>query len=143
MNTVPHFARFLRFAIVGAVGTAAHYALLLALVEFLGVDPVAGSVAGFLLGALVNYTLNRSLVFRSQRQHVEALPRFLAVAGVGLVGNSALMSLLVGPVGLHYLLAQILTTSLLLVWHYGANALWTFRKRPSAVASPDRFPPSE
>lgn len=138
-----HLQRFVRFAVVGAFGTAAHYALLLALVEILGADPVVGSVAGFLLGALVNYTLNRRWVFRSDREHLEALPRFLAVAGMGLVGNSTLMALLVGMGELHYLLAQILTTSLLLVWHYVANALWTFRKRPSAVASPDRFPPSE
>jgi len=47
--------------------------LLLALVEGGGVRPVFGSVAGFVLGALVNYALNRRLVFRSDRAHVEAL----------------------------------------------------------------------
>lgn len=124
--------RFLRFAAVGAVGTAAHYALLLGLVELGGVDPVLGSVGGFLLGALVNYGLSRSLVFASERAHVEALPRFLAVAGMGLVINALLMRLLVHVLGLHYLLAQIVTTGLLLLWHYCGNAVWTFGKRSSA-----------
>lgn len=128
MNTAGQLHRFLRFAAVGAVGTAAHYALLLALVEGAGVDPVAGSVAGFLLGAFVNYTLNRALVFRSDRAHAEALPRFLAVAGMGLGWNALLMYALVELAGVHYLLAQILTTAILLVWHYLGNALWTFRK---------------
>lgn len=131
MTTVGHLHRFLRFAAVGALGTAAHYSLLLALVEGAGVDPVAGSVAGFLLGALVNYTLNRTLVFRSDRDHVEALPRFLAVAGMGLGWNALLMYVLVDFAGIHYLLAQILTTAVLLVWHYLGNALWTFRKHPA------------
>ncbi|NMG43594.1 GtrA family protein [Aromatoleum toluvorans] len=128
-----HVGRFLRFAAVGAVGTVAHYALLLALVEGVGVDPVAGSVAGFLLGALVNYTMNRALVFRSDRAHVEALPRFLAVAGMGLCWNALLMYLFVDLVGVHYLVAQIVTTGILLGWHYLGNALWTFRKHPTGT----------
>lgn len=127
----PHFGRFLRFAAVGAVGTVAHYALLLVLVEAAGFDPVIGSVGGFVLGALVNYGMNRTLVFASDRAHVEALPRFFAVAGMGLVINALLMRLFVHVLGIHYLLAQIVTTALLLVWHYGGNALWTFGKRSS------------
>ncbi|WP_407279697.1 GtrA family protein [Aromatoleum evansii] len=128
-----HAGRVLRFAAVGAVGTAAHYALLLALVEGAGVDPIVGSVAGFLLGALVNYTMNRSLVFRSDRAHVEALPRFLAIAGMGLCWNALLMYLFVDLVGVHYLIAQIVTTAILLGWHYVGNALWTFRKHPAGT----------
>ncbi|AYH42553.1 GtrA family protein [Azoarcus sp. DN11] len=128
-----HLGRFLRFAAVGAVGTIAHYTLLLALVEGVGVDPVAGSVAGFLLGALVNYTMNRTLVFRSDRAHVEALPRFLAIAGMGLCWNALLMYLFVDLAGVHYLLAQVVTTGILLGWHYLGNALWTFRKHPAGT----------
>ena len=73
-------ARFLRFAAVGAVGTLAHYALLLALVEGADAPPLAGAIAGFMLGALVNYALARRLVFASTRSHAQALPRFFAVA---------------------------------------------------------------
>lgn len=125
--------RLVRFAIVGAVGTAAHYGLLLALVEGLGAAPLAGSVAGFGLGAVVNYSLNRLFVFRSGRAHREALPRFVVVALAGLGWNALLMALLTA-LGLHYLVAQILTTALLLLWHYGAHAVWTFRRDPAADA---------
>jgi putative flippase GtrA len=120
--------RFVRFAAVGAVGTVAHYALLLFMVEVLGTAALAGAVAGFVLGAAVNYTLSRMLVFDSTRPHGEALPRFLAVAVVGLGWTAVLMALLVDYAGLHYLLAQFLTTALLLLWHYAGNALWTFRR---------------
>lgn len=129
--------RLLRFAAVGAIGTVAHYALLLALVEAAGIDPLVGSVAGFMLGALVNYAMNRRLVFRSDRAHAEALPRFFAVAGIGVVWNALLMSVLMGPIGLHYLPAQVVTTGLLLLWHYAGNARWTFRRKPSAGEAPD------
>ncbi len=128
MNAPGRIARFLRFAAVGAVGTLAHYALLLALVEGVGAPPLAGAAAGFALGALVNYALARRLVFASTRSHAQALPRFFAVALTGLAWTALLMSVFMGGLGLHYLLAQVLTTALLLLWHYGGNALWTFRR---------------
>jgi putative flippase GtrA len=114
-------------AAVGAVGTAAHYLLLVALVEAAGLAVVPASAAGFCLGATVNYLMNRTLVFRSARAHREALPRFMLVALTGLAWNALLMALLTGAAGLPYLVAQILTTGLLVFWHYMVNAAWTFR----------------
>lgn len=126
MKHAPLLARLLRFAAVGAVGTGAHYLLMVALVEILASPPLLASVGGFLTGALVNYSLSRRLVFASARAHVQALPRFMLVAGSGLLLNTGLMALFTGPLGWHYLLAQVLATALLLFWHYAGNALWTF-----------------
>ncbi|MEW6118588.1 MAG: GtrA family protein [Pseudomonadota bacterium] len=120
--------QFSRFGAVGAIGTAAHYALFLVLVEGAGTDPVAASTAGALLGALVNYVLNRRYTFRSARRHREALPRFLAVAGAGLVLNAGLMLLLVDGLGMHYLPSQVIATLGVLFWNFTANRLWTFGK---------------
>lgn len=122
-----NLASLARFAVVSGFGTAAHYSLLVALVEFGGVDPVPATVAGSLVGALVNYTLSRKHVFKSDRSHVEALPRFLAIAGVGMSLNALCMAGLTHWLHVPYLLAQIVTTLSLLLWHYGANAVWTFR----------------
>lgn len=127
MDLGRQFRRLVHFAAVGLVGTAAHYLLLVTLVEGAGADPVVGSVAGFCLGALVNYGMSHRFVFRSDRAHQEALPRFFAVALSGLAWNTLLMSLFTHVFGWPYLPAQILTTGLLVVWHYAVNALWTFR----------------
>lgn len=121
--------QFIAFAAAGLAGTAVQYALLAALVERAGVDAVTASLAGFAAGAGVNYVLAHRVVFRSARSHAEALPRFLAVAGSGFIINGLLMGLWVHRFGWPYLPAQLLTTLLLLFWHYGANALWTFRER--------------
>lgn len=128
MNGAATFARFVRFAAVGAVGTLAHYALLIALVEGGRAPPLAGAAAGFALGALVNYTLARRLVFTCARSHVQALPRFFMVALAGLAWTGLLMTIFIDGLGLHYFVAQLLTTALLLLWHYAGNALWTFRR---------------
>jgi len=119
--------RFLSFAAVGLVGTAAHYATLTGLVELRGVDPVLGSVMGFLVGAVVNYALNYRLTFHSTKRHREAASKFLTVAGSGFVLNALLMAVLVKAAGAPYLLAQIAVTGALLFWHYALNAIWTFR----------------
>jgi putative flippase GtrA len=120
--------QFSMFSLVGAVGTIAHYILLFLLVSLLAVHPVAASVAGALLGAAINYTLNYRFTFRSDRLHREALPRFLAIAAVGMVLNATLMWQLVEPLQLHYLIAQLIATGCVLVWSYLGNRHWTFEK---------------
>lgn len=118
--------QFMRFAGVGAIGTAGHYLTLVLLVEAAGVDAVPASLAGFVVGALINYHLNRVYTFRSDIAHRIALPKFLAIAAIGAVLNTLIMSLALNQLRLHYLLAQILATGIVLVWGFLGNRLWTF-----------------
>ena len=118
--------QFIQFASVGAVGTMAHYGLLVLLVEMLGVNSVAASTAGATLGALVNYVLNRRYTFRSEKRHREALTKFLVIAASGLALNASFMLIFVETLGLYYLVAQVLSTGLVLVWNFIGNRFWTF-----------------
>lgn len=126
---IARLRHILLFAALGAIGTAAHYAVLITLVQSGLSGPVTGSSAGFVVGGLTNYLLSHRVVFRSDKRHSEAMGKFFVVAGIGLALNAALMALLTHVVGLPYLPAQILVTGLLVLWHYGGNALWTFRVR--------------
>lgn len=116
----------MRFAGVGVIGTVAHYMLLVMLVEMLDANAVLASTAGATLGALVNYLLNRRYTFRSKKRHGEALTKFLIIAASGLALNASFMLLLVEILSLHYLLAQVLSTALVLVWNFVGNRFWTF-----------------
>ena len=122
---------FLRFAGVGAIGTIAHYVLLVILVEVLGVQPVIGSSFGFLLGAAVNYSLNYRYTFASQKQHTETLPKFYLIAAVGFIFNGLIVHTLATVFEVNYLLAQLVATALVLAWGFTANFLWTFVDRPN------------
>jgi len=115
------------FVVVGVLAAVGHYGTLVALASGLKLDAVLGSACGFIVGGLISYGLNYHFTFRATRNHLAALPMFCAVAGVGFVLNGAAMALLTKVVGLHYLPAQVLTTGLLLLWHFGANRWWTFR----------------
>lgn len=121
------FRQFVRFTGVGAVSAIGHYGLLIVLVQFFAVGAVAASVAGSLLGAVINYSLNYRFTFRSNKRHSESMTKFGIVAATSVVLNSIFMWVGVELIGAHYLLSQIATTVLLLLWSFGANRWWTFR----------------
>jgi putative flippase GtrA len=117
---------FGRFLVVGLVSTSVHYVVLIAAVELLGWTAVTGSGCGFSIGAVVSYLLNRTHTFRSDAPHGTAVARFIGVLAVGLGLNLLLMHLFTGRLGWPYLLAQMLTTGLVLFWHFAGHALWSF-----------------
>jgi putative flippase GtrA len=65
-------------------------------------------------------------------EHRFALPRFLVVGTIGIVLNSLLVGVLTGPAKLHWLAAQIIATSIVLCWNFGANRVWTFTEHAGA-----------
>ena len=123
---MPIAVQFTCFASAGAVGTAVHYIILLGLVFFLLASPVAASILGSFVGAVVNFLLSHHWVFRSKRKHSETLLKFVAVGGLGLVLNAAIMYVLVTVASMHYLLAQVAATGIVLFWNFLGNRFWTF-----------------
>lgn len=118
--------QFMLFALVGCAASVGHYSVLIALSELAHFDPVAASVCGFAVGAVVSYALSYTHVFKSNGKHTGTFPRFIAVALVGMGMNAAVMWLLAHELGLHYLPAQIIATVAVMGWSYTANRLWTF-----------------
>ena len=118
--------QFLRFAAVGAVATAAHYAVLFSLVEFAGVAPLTATVIGFLTGGVVCYVLNRRFTFEERPAYARGLVKFLIVITIGGAVNAAIFAFFVGQ-GLHYMLAQAIATLIVLVWNYAGARLVVFR----------------
>ena len=122
------FRQFVSFAGVGAVATAAHYLVLIGLVQFYGLNPTLASGIGAVVGALISYGLNYHYTFRSNNSHALSLAKFFAVAGIGLVLNSISMLICIEVFGVHYLLSQVLATGLVLIWSFTMNRAWTFRE---------------
>jgi putative flippase GtrA len=118
--------QFLRYAGAGAFGTICHYAVLIVLVKALGAGALVASTAGAVAGALVNYVLNYHYTFSSNRAHSMALPRFGAVALVGIGLNALVMAVLTEQIKVHYLLAQVAATLCVLAAGFLLNRKWTF-----------------
>lgn len=119
--------QFLHFATVGGIATAIHYLILIALVRGADMNAVLASTFGFTVSAVCNYYLNYHFTFRSNAEHRRAVIKFLAVAGVGLALNSLTMMIAAQYLGVHYLLAQVIATGLVLLWNFSGNRWWTFK----------------
>ena len=121
--------QFCRFALVGGVGTAAHYMVLIIMVSGLNIHPVVSSTAGFIVGMVINYSLNRRFTFRSQRTHREAFWRFVSVAFIGMLINSTAMAFFTMYLDLFYLFAQVLATIMALSWNFLGCRKWVFKEK--------------
>jgi putative flippase GtrA len=119
------------FVVVGGIATAAHYLLLVFLVQAFGVEPTVASTAGLILGAIVNYVLNYRITFRSRRAHMIAVPRFAVAATTGMFLNGLFVAVGVHVVALHYMIAQVISTGLILAWNFLINKYWTFSGGPA------------
>lgn len=115
----------LRYAGVGGLATAAHWVLLVALVEWAEVAPWLGSGCGALLGAQVAFVGNRSFTFGHAGPWCPAWWRFM---GTAMLGGGVGMAIVAAGValGLHYLLAQAVATAAGLALTFAVNRVWTF-----------------
>lgn len=121
--------QFVAFFGVGLIAAVVHYGLLIGLVEIFFYDPVSATLAGYVAGGLVSYVLNRLYTYDAERGHLDAAWRFGIVALVGLCLTYLLMALFHRALGWHYLLAQVVTTGIVLAWSFLAHKYWSFRDR--------------
>lgn len=119
----PAFGRYL---LIGAAATAAHYAILVALVEMAGASAAPSAAAGATCGALAAYAGNRHFTFAARAPHARALPRFLAVAAFGVAASGAIVWTGSELAGLHYLAAQVVATIFVLWSGFMLNRRWSF-----------------
>lgn len=116
--------RFVRFLGAGATATALHYVTLIALVNF-GAPALPASAAGSVVGLMTHYFISRRWVFVHAHPQRTAFIRFVLVSALAFLLNSLLMWAGLA-LGLHYLIAQILSTLSVMLVNYVLHANWTF-----------------
>ena len=72
------YTQLIRFVLSGGLATASHW-LVMAFAISLGVIPVVATAIGAIIGAVVNYILQRNVTFQSNTPHRSALQRYLIV----------------------------------------------------------------
>ena len=127
--------RFVGFAGTGAIATGIQYTILILLHELLGAPAVIASALGYAIAAVSNYLMKYHWVFASDAHHHVAGPKYAAVSLTGLALNTLLMYLGTTILELYYLLAQVISTLLVLIWNFTANSLWTFSSDSGGDAS--------
>jgi putative flippase GtrA len=127
--------RFVRFAIIGVVGTLVDFGLLVVVKEVLGFPTLAANTLSYSAGIANNFTLNRLWTYPdSTKKHaLVQLAQFALVSVAGLLLNNGVVLLLEMPLGglpgvddYGYLLAKGVATGMVMLWNFAANRLWTF-----------------
>jgi putative flippase GtrA len=121
-----HARAFSSFLVVGAVCTALQYLILVLLVQIAAVGATLASSIGFAISSVLNYALNYRFTYRATTRHASSAPRFVVVNLAGLALNAAIVYAGVEMAGLHYVVAQVLATGIVLVWNFLVNLKWSF-----------------
>jgi putative flippase GtrA len=117
---------FVTYVGTGAVATTAHYAVLMLLVELLGIAAPVAAATGAVLGGTVSYAFNRRYTFRSSAAHVQAVPRFAVTTVLLALANGVLVQQGTQMLGWPYLLAQLAATAILLGVGFALHRRWSF-----------------
>jgi putative flippase GtrA len=130
MSALP--AQFARFAVVGGLATLVHVTIGLSLAEGLGVAPWPANLVAFSTAVLVSYFGNQHWTFGARSRGLERLPRFLAIALMGLALNQALVYGLVDLLGWRYPAALAVVVTVVPLLSFTLNRTWVFAARPAA-----------
>ena len=113
------FFEIVRFAIVGGASFLVDYALLYICTEWLGIHYLYSAAISFTVSVIVNYWLCVIFVFTGARKQTgRKAALFFGSSIVGLGINQVCMRLFVESFGLHYMLAKIGATLIVMFWNY-------------------------
>ena len=119
---------------IGALSSVADYATRFVSLEFVGERATIAALAGYIVGGVVNYLLNRSHTFETTRTHAEAGWRFAVVMAVGFSLTYVFVRFFTEGLGLapsrwRDYGAFVVTTGIVFCWNFVAHKLWTFGEK--------------
>jgi putative flippase GtrA len=124
--------QFARFVAVGIFNTLLGYAVIFACMYVAKMGAEASNVAGYAVGLVASYALNRSYTFGSRARVSGELVRFLAVFGVAYGLNFVALLVLIHALGVHAALSQVLAGVVYVGASYLMNRFYVFK--PSRAA---------
>ncbi len=118
---------FIKYSSAGGLATTVHYLIFLFVIYSASWVPWQATFLGASVGAFIAYLLNYHYTFASTSNHLTLLPKFLIVATLGVLIQTAIVAMLTQHWHLYYLLAQLIATCLGLIVTFLINNFWTFK----------------
>jgi putative flippase GtrA len=137
--------RFIRFAIVGAIGAVVDFGLFNLLNSLIGVDPVVSSIISFIAAVLNNFLWNRYWTYPDSRTKSVStqIVQFALINVIGLLIRTPLFAFLetvsvpviksvlpaeffLSPVFIGHNLSLATAILVVMLWNFFANRLWTY-----------------
>lgn len=118
--------QFFRFLTVGVFNTVLGYCVIFACMYLAKMSPEVSNVAGYAVGLIASYVLNRKYTFNSKQNRHNEIIRFLAVFVVAYASNYAVLILLIHRLGVHEGVSQILAGLIYVITSYVMNKHYVF-----------------
>lgn len=114
------YTRIARFIISGGLAAGTNLVSLFIMTHYLGMWYLLSSTIAFLLSFAVSFTLQKFWTFRddSRDRIGRQASIYFAVLIAGLIANAAFVYAFVEYIGLHYLLAAILSGAIIAFFNY-------------------------
>ncbi len=133
--------RWLKFNLVGGVGIAVQFAALLVLKGLFQVDYLVATAFAVEAAVVHNFVWHEQFTW-ADRVHPSwrrSIPRFLrfnfTTGAVSIIGNLALMKVLVGSGHLNYLVANAIAITLCSMANFLVSDGWVFEKTSGEIES--------
>jgi putative flippase GtrA len=125
-----NFKQFLKYCIVGTIGTSIDFSILIIEVKYFKIDPVIAATISFTTSASISFFFYKYWVFNNHIHNYQIqYLKFLTIAVVGLILNTSIMFLFVKIFKFWYLMAKIIATGIVLFWNFLGNKYWSFREK--------------
>jgi len=132
VTSIPILSPLARFLVIGAMAVGLNLVLFWIFVGQLGWNYLLATVAVFVAGNLFGYTANRRFTFESTSRRGPEIARWYLVMAVSLGVNLTAMAVLVGGLGINYLVASLVLSLALALVNFAAHDRFTFRYRTSS-----------
>jgi dolichyl-phosphate beta-glucosyltransferase len=122
------YRTFIKYCLVGVIVTSVDFAIFaLCFYEF-RFGSIGAKLLAFSCAVIVSYALNRTWTFRNRDRKVrQQFSKFLTVSLVGAGLSTLGIYVQIDALAIHPLLANGITSVLVLLWNFLANKHWTFR----------------
>lgn len=121
--------KIIKFGIVGFLGFVIDFGLTYVFKEKLKMNKFVANALGFLISALVNFTVNRIWTFENHNPDLAMqLGKFMAIASVALMLNSLIIYILNGKIRINFYVSKIIAVLFVMFYNFIMNSLFTFVK---------------
>jgi len=127
----PFLKELIGYGAASACALAVDMAVLWALVHFWSWGYLSAATTSFLIGAVVAYQLSTTIAFKQHRlaSRKTEFASFVAIGGVGLLVNAAVIYVGVNLLGLHYLIAKCVAAGFTFTCNFIARRQLLFVRR--------------
>lgn len=115
-----------RFGVAGLMTEVVYFGLLWLCGLWSGLPLWGRATLAYLGSIIVNYSMQRTFTFRSNKAHVQAGPRYLAVHAMGMGINAGVLGISVDWLELPFLPCQIAAIGLVAICSYLGQKYWAF-----------------